>query len=141
MVAGVAPSSRTARSISRAKCKFCGRGNPCVSTVDSSATTGRFPFTASTTSLNLSKPSAKAINNVLPGYSRNGSEISRPMFIAQNAIDMFNGLFDVRRHRFIFRLHEVNRLKKLLAIFQQERFHRIPMFRGRGAFSLLDDLR
>src|SRR5918993_2200037 len=38
MVAGVAPSARTACSISCASCRFWGRGKPWVSTVDSRAT-------------------------------------------------------------------------------------------------------
>src|SRR5687767_10720416 len=110
MVAGVAPSSPTALSISRANCKFCGLGNPCVSTVDSSATMGEFPFAACTTSLDLIKPSANAMNNILPSHPRNGSETSRPVFISQDAIDMFDRLFNVRRYCLVLCLHEVNGL-------------------------------
>ncbi len=50
MVAGVAPFSRTTRSMSRASCRLCGRGSPCVMTVDSRARIGSFRLRARVTS-------------------------------------------------------------------------------------------
>jgi len=41
IVAGTAPHSRTAASISSAVAAFSGHGSPCVMSVDSSETTGR----------------------------------------------------------------------------------------------------
>ena len=49
MVAGTAPSARTASSTIRAVSRFSGHGMPCVMMVDSSATTGRPSASAAAT--------------------------------------------------------------------------------------------
>src|SRR5688572_22010757 len=49
MVAGTASLSRTAASIANAVDAFSGHGNPCVMSVDSSATTGRASRSAAST--------------------------------------------------------------------------------------------
>src|SRR5690606_26466705 len=49
MVAGTAPASLTTSCSLRPASRLSGRGRPCVSTVDSSATTGAPPFRAAST--------------------------------------------------------------------------------------------
>ncbi len=55
IVAGIAPSSRTAFSTFRAVSRFCGQGIPCVIIVDSRATTGIPVVIASATSSEISR--------------------------------------------------------------------------------------
>ena len=57
-VAGTAPASRTAASDASATSRFCGYGSPWLISVDSSATTGRPPRSASATSGRTSSLSA-----------------------------------------------------------------------------------
>lgn len=71
MVAGTAPSSRTAASLKRAVSTFCGRGSPWAMTVDSNATTGSpAASAAATSSLTVSNFSTYTLQRFQGSYHK-----------------------------------------------------------------------
>src|SRR5262249_7353169 len=123
MVAGTAPSSRTAASAACAVWKFNGQGRPRAISVDSSSPPGRPPFPASATSGRTSRAPTTSMG---PPCTLPKSGFSSPSFLlevlerphrgfAHRRVGIACGGLQGLHGGFVFRSHLAHRLGGLLA--------------------------